>query len=164
MPQLSLTVRLLLSLLLLWVPLQSFDQWLYDHLFRLRPKGAAESQYVLLRVSDGKLNQLGVTDESELKQASLPPESGNYSLWHQRFYGRLIKKLNISGSRLIVFTGFFDWVAPHAKLFQILAVLSKELVINLSPSVLKLKLTISALCPSKLNNSLPCSTSQIFAE
>jgi signal transduction histidine kinase len=114
MPQLSLTVRLLLSLLLLWVPLQSFDQWLYDHLFRLRPKGAAESQYVLLRVSDGKLNQLGVTDESELKQASLPPESGNYSLWHQRFYGRLIKKLNISSARLIVFTGFFDWVAPHA--------------------------------------------------
>jgi len=114
MPQLSLTVRILLSLLLLWVPLQSFDQWLYDHLFRLRPKVAANPNYVLLRVSDGKLNQLGVTDETENKDISLPPESGNYSLWHQRFYERLIAKLNQSGARLIVFTTFFDWVSPNA--------------------------------------------------
>ncbi|NBX76832.1 MAG: CHASE2 domain-containing protein [Proteobacteria bacterium] len=114
MPQLSLTVRVLLSLLLLWVPLQSFDQWLYDHLFRLRPKAAPDSQYVLLRVSDGKLNQLGVADEHTANEISLPPESGNYSVWHQRFYERLIKKLNTSGARLIVFTGFFDWVSPNA--------------------------------------------------
>jgi hypothetical protein len=44
-----------------------------------------------------------------------------------------------------------------------LAVLSKEEVRSLSPSVLKFKLTISALCPARLNISYPVSTSQIFA-
>lgn len=102
MPQLSLTVRCLLSLLLLWIPLQSFDQWLYDHLFRLRPKIAASSEYVLLRVSDAKLNQL------------VSFESGNHPLWHQHFYESLVKKLNTSGARAIIFTTFFDWVAPEA--------------------------------------------------
>ena len=46
---------------------------------------------------------------------------------------------------------------------QILAVLSKDEVISLSPSVLKFKLTISALCPFKLKSSLPYSTSHNLA-
>lgn len=46
---------------------------------------------------------------------------------------------------------------------QILAVLSNEAVINLSPSVLKCKLTISAPWPAKLKISCPVSTSQSLA-
>lgn len=86
--------------------MHSFDQWLYDRLLKLRPKVTLNSDYVLLRVPEGKLNQW-------LDTTTIPFESGNYSFWHRRFYETLIQKLNTSGARLIVFTTFFEYVSPN---------------------------------------------------
>lgn len=114
MLQFSLTLRLFLTLLLLWVPLQSFDKWLYDHLLKIRIKPGVNSQFVLLRVSDGKLNQLISSVEGRSHETHMPYEGGNYSFWHQIFYERLVNKLNRSEAKLIVFTSFFNWIPPEA--------------------------------------------------
>jgi len=111
MPQLSLTVRIALALLLVSVPLPSFDQWLYDHVFQLQPKQVQKPAYVLVRVSEGKLSNL-LEKEYQNNELSLALPDGTRPIWRKAFYESLISRLNQHSPKLIVFTTFFDWVDP----------------------------------------------------
>jgi two-component system phosphate regulon sensor histidine kinase PhoR len=114
MPRFSLAVRITLSLLLVFVPLAGFDQWLYDHLFRLSGKSRLESPYVLIRVSEGKLYQLLGEEKLNFPEEAISVERSSHPVWHQQFYKKLIEKLESASPRLLVFTSFYEWIDQRA--------------------------------------------------
>jgi len=91
----SLLVRFIIAFSFLWLPLHSFDLWLYDHLFRFKPKSPASSQIVLLKISPGKLQQY------------LSSSDASVETWYPDLYQKLISKLSLFNPRLVVFTQVF---------------------------------------------------------
>lgn len=106
----NLIFRLIVCSFLIFIPLGNLDQWLYDQFFKLRGNQHSDTSIVLVRVSDAKIYQLLQKDKNTLPLKTLSIEQGNLSFWLSPFYSDLIKKLNNTEPRLIVFTQFFDWV------------------------------------------------------
>lgn len=106
----SLIFRLAVCVGLIFLPLGNLDQWLYDHFFKLRGSQKRETPIVLIRVSDAKVYQLLQQSKSALPSSNLAIEQGNLSLWLKPFYSEIIKKLNSTQPKLLVFTQFYDWV------------------------------------------------------
>jgi len=106
----SLIFRLAICLGLVFLPLGNLDQWLYDHFFKLRGSQKRETAIVLIRVSDAKVYQLLQQTVSARPSNSLSIEQGNLSIWLKPFYSEIIKKLQLTSPKLIVFTQFYDWV------------------------------------------------------
>ncbi len=110
MVKFNLIVRLLVCVLLIFIPLGNLDEWLYDQFFKIRGTLNKETSIVLVRVSDAKIYQLLQRDKETLPLNTLAIEQGNLSLWLSPFYSDLIKKISQTKPKLIMFTQFFDWV------------------------------------------------------
>lgn len=100
MPKLSLVFRISLAFLLIFVPLKTFDQWLYDRISQLNRGALSDSPYVLIRVSEGKLAQ----------SFEDPPPilNSGHALWKEAFYSPLLQKLSKTHPKLVIFTSFFN--------------------------------------------------------
>lgn len=116
MPKLNLIVRTTLCLLFVFLPLESMDEWFYDHFFRLRGTLRKTSDLVLVRVSDAKLQQL-------LSKSTLVPEDGDFSIerahssvWHRHFYETVLDKIEADSPKLVIFTSFFESVDTRTPL------------------------------------------------
>lgn len=103
----QLLIRFLLACCFIWVPLQSFDLWLYDHLFRLKPLPQKEPDIVLVTYSPGKLQQY-----LSLAEAST-------DIWYPTFYTKLSKQLSRANPRLIIFLEQYKKIDGSYKKFKI---------------------------------------------
>ncbi len=106
----NLILRLAVCVILIFLPFGNLDEWLYDQFFKLRGTKKNETEIVLIRVSDAKIFQLLQQERSTFPTNTLAIEQGNLSLWLRPFYLKMLKKLEPSSPKLLVFTQFYDWV------------------------------------------------------
>lgn len=116
MSHFSLILRILLAVFLIFVPLNNFDQWLYDHLSILSPHSLNNSPFLLVRISEGKLSQYLENYPSRFPRDSITVMSSGHSVWSSHFYEPLLNKIKIGNPKLVVFTSFFDWVDQSSNL------------------------------------------------
>ncbi len=116
MPKWTLLVRITACLLLVVVPITSMDQWLYDRFFRVRGPLREKAPFLLVRIHEAKLypHHFDVMTRPDESEASL--QARRLFAWQKNVYPLLIQKLRSMGPKKIVFTTYFDWVDPSAKL------------------------------------------------
>ncbi|MBI4404460.1 MAG: CHASE2 domain-containing protein [Deltaproteobacteria bacterium] len=138
---LNILIRVAICLLFVFLPLQSMDQWFYDHYFRLSGYRHAKSPFILIRINDAKLSRLG-SKKSRIYDHLAPSQSKMYSLWHEQFHRRLLSVIRADKPRMVVFTSFYDSVdnpsAPPLDDKELLfsAVLNEENKLIPPPSLL----------------------------
>ncbi len=106
----SFFIRFGICCILIFVPLSSLDQWFYDHFFKLRGKKRAETQVVLVKVSDTKILQLLEKDPVHKDSEGFAIEHSTHSLWYKPYYDKLIENIEKGSPKVIVFTPFYEWV------------------------------------------------------
>ncbi len=106
----SFLVRVLISSVLIFAPLASLDQWFYDQFFRVRGKLRKPTEIVMVRVSDAKILQLLERDLVQFNSDGFAFEHSTHSIWFLPFYEKILKQIELSDPKIIVFTPFFEWV------------------------------------------------------
>lgn len=110
MRKLSFFLRILICCALIFVPLQSLDQWFYDHFFKLRGQKNSQTDIVLVRVSDAKILQLLEKDPAHFNAEGYAIEHSTHSVWFLPFYEKVLKEIESASPQIILFTPFFEWV------------------------------------------------------
>jgi len=100
MPSPTLVLRFFVAVCLIWLPLQSFDLWLYDQLFRLKPRSQSPTSIVLVTLSPGKLQQ------------HLSNSEASIDTWYSDLYDSFLKQLSLQKPKLIIFTQRYKEVDP----------------------------------------------------
>lgn len=99
-------LRFFIAFCVLWVPLQSFDLWLYDHLFRLKPRPQSSPHIVLITLSPGKLQQ------------NLSQSDASVEIWYSDLYSNLIQRLSQAHPQLIIFSQRYDRIVGAVTPFE----------------------------------------------
>ncbi len=107
MPRLNFLVRIVVCFFFIFLPLQTLDQWFYDHFFRLRGRLTKPHSYILVRINDGQLHQAFGHQQAD-DGFSFEPKV--HSIWYQNFYGPLLAKIQAQKPKLVVFTSFYEWI------------------------------------------------------
>lgn len=116
MPRLNFLVRIAVCFLFIFLPLQTLDQWFYDHFFRLRGRVSQPHNFVLVRINDGQLHQaFGHRNIHPHEEFSFEPKV--HAVWYQDFYGPLLDKIQAQKPKLVIFTSFYEWI-DHRKVPQ----------------------------------------------
>ncbi len=114
MRSLNFAIRAAICTLFIFLPLQSMDQWFYDHFFRLRGQIKRPNDIVLVRVNDAKLFQLLNQEQIHFPKDEFAIEHSHHSIWHKHFYETILDKIEGDSPKAVVFTSFFEWVDNRA--------------------------------------------------
>ena len=98
MVKFNLIVRLLVCVLLIFIPLGNLDEWLYDQFFKIRGTLNKETSIVLVRVSDAKIYQLLQRDKETLPLNTLAIEQGNLDRKSTRLNSSHVKRSRMPSS------------------------------------------------------------------
>lgn len=110
MPRINFIVRVAVCFLFIFLPLQTLDQWFYDHFFRLRGSIKRPTNIVLVRVNDNRVLQAFAQKAHPFPSDDLSFEPRAHTLWFQRFYEPLVKAIQAQQPRLIAFTTYYEWI------------------------------------------------------
>jgi len=105
MPKLNFLVRAAVCFLLIFLPLNTLDQWFYDHFFRLRGTQHHATSFILIHVNDAKLYQ---EFSQGLTRAADPFGLESRSIWYSNYYQQLLEQVETDRPRLVVFTSYYE--------------------------------------------------------